>query len=455
MAAAVVHMGPEALLLNSSSLVLREAAAAGRGVFAARRLDAGDEIMADKPYVCVVNEEMSFEVCCVCYLRQTHISGNSSSACERCRCVWYLQRTDLPPALTTLAHIMVRALLKRADELKAGKSVDRSSPVDANNEATFGALTLLEQSFDKFPKHKQEDFLSVAKKVHASLPEEARLDVPRIASLVASEECNAFGVYEPDGAHAMTGFAVYPRLPFFNHACIPNTAVLTTPGSLRLSFRTLRVIEEGEEVCISYIAGEEDKLFDRDARRSTLKENWLFDCGCILCSAEPTTAKQMADTFNQNHRCLAAGCHGLVFPDHPKEYGIMVCSVCRSTITRTDWSKEQEVEDEQQVDTQHEVRPIDSLTNDPLEQIRSEAPASCKYAYRQPIQTEAVAKQKLLAGYPSYSTRHAPTTSSSSSSWLQKLKVMCGGGSVGSDKYRNEVGVVSHKGRDIHVLLSR
>lgn len=44
-------------------------------------------------------------------------------------------------------------------------------------------------------------------------------------------------------------------------------------------------MEKGEELCISYMGGDEVEL-DLRERRKRLSETWVFECGCIRCEME-------------------------------------------------------------------------------------------------------------------------------------------------------------------------
>lgn len=69
---------------------------------------------------------------------------------------------------------------------------------------------------------------------------------------------------------------LFPRISRLNHSCAPNCRV---EGSQVISTRT---VDEGEEVCFSYLA--EEPLVD--ARRKMLFERWSFLCSCERCRQE-------------------------------------------------------------------------------------------------------------------------------------------------------------------------
>lgn len=87
------------------------------------------------------------------------------------------------------------------------------------------------------------------------------------------------------GRGQQVGFALYPILSFYNHSCSPNIIKKRTGTTYFFSTIPTRIVEEGEELCISYLGGEERSL-SRVERRDKLREGWGFDCCCIRCENE-------------------------------------------------------------------------------------------------------------------------------------------------------------------------
>lgn len=68
----------------------------------------------------------------------------------------------------------------------------------------------------------------------------------------------------------------------FNSSCRPNVNNHWDSDLQQIVFRSVRDIEKGEELCISY----GNYLARRDLRREELKRNFGFDCMCEVCSLE-------------------------------------------------------------------------------------------------------------------------------------------------------------------------
>jgi hypothetical protein len=94
---------------------------------------------------------------------------------------------------------------------------------------------------------------------------------------------NSFGIrsLEDDGSEFF-GYGCWPAASYFNHSCGPN--VEKRRDGRAWEFRAGRDIVQGDELCITYLSGEERKM-SREKRMGTLKKNWGFDCGCTRCEA--------------------------------------------------------------------------------------------------------------------------------------------------------------------------
>lgn len=104
---------------------------------------------------------------------------------------------------------------------------------------------------------------------------------PSPSSLLSSPSLDSTIV----GRGQQVGFALYPILSFYNHSCSPNIIKKRTATTYFFSTIPTRIVDEGEELCISYLGGEERSL-SRVERRDKLREGWGFDCCCIRCENE-------------------------------------------------------------------------------------------------------------------------------------------------------------------------
>jgi hypothetical protein len=118
---------------------------------------------------------------------------------------------------------------------------------------------------------------------------------PALLSSLSAETCNAyisrashnaFSIRPTrDGEHSgeFLGWGVWPEASFFNHSCAPN---LRKAREGRIwKFWTCRDVEAGEELCITYLGGEEAEL-GVTQRQQRLENEWRFMCRCQKCITE-------------------------------------------------------------------------------------------------------------------------------------------------------------------------
>jgi hypothetical protein len=75
--------------------------------------------------------------------------------------------------------------------------------------------------------------------------------------------------------------AVYPLISLCNHSCIPNAAPVKKFKDLETALVTLKTLQPGEEICITY-----KPLFSNmktKERRTYLQECYNFLCNCTAC----------------------------------------------------------------------------------------------------------------------------------------------------------------------------
>lgn len=77
------------------------------------------------------------------------------------------------------------------------------------------------------------------------------------------------------------GLGLWPAASYWNHSCAPN--VLKRRAGRKWQFWAARDIDEDEELCITYLGGDERDL-SREERRDKLEKGWGFQCACIRCA---------------------------------------------------------------------------------------------------------------------------------------------------------------------------
>jgi hypothetical protein len=113
-------------------------------------------------------------------------------------------------------------------------------------------------------------------------------------SLQGHSSHNVFGLRslgeggeEGDSGSECFGYGLWPIASYWNHSCAPN--VQKGRRGRTWKFWASRDIMKGEELCISYLGGDErdDSLAKR---KSKLKGVWGFECACSKCLAETKLA---------------------------------------------------------------------------------------------------------------------------------------------------------------------
>ncbi|RMZ89564.1 hypothetical protein DV736_g3223, partial [Chaetothyriales sp. CBS 134916] len=111
----------------------------------------------------------------------------------------------------------------------------------------------------------------------------------RCQELVSRASHNAFSIRPTnDGEQSgeFLGYGVWPEASFFNHSCRPS--VRKARDGRLWSFwvdEEQGVVEAGQELCITYLGGDEKEL-SVEERRKRLQDEWGFRCCCPRCVEE-------------------------------------------------------------------------------------------------------------------------------------------------------------------------
>lgn len=101
---------------------------------------------------------------------------------------------------------------------------------------------------------------------------------------IAAASHNSFGIRAggSDNEEYM-GYGLWPAASYFNHSCAPNVAKKRVGTAWE--FTVAGMVANGEELCITYLGGDERDL-DVQARRERLGRQWGFLCMCVRCRQE-------------------------------------------------------------------------------------------------------------------------------------------------------------------------
>ncbi|KAH6883366.1 hypothetical protein BKA58DRAFT_35533 [Alternaria rosae] len=141
---------------------------------------------------------------------------------------------------------------------------------------------------DKTPYHSSDDLGAFTRTyLHLlailPLPLLPLVTAESLITLSSRDSHNSFGIrsLEDDGSEFF-GYGCWPAASYFNHSCGPN--IEKRREGRTWFFKAGKDIQAGQELCITYLSGEERKL-SRGKRMLRLKKTWGFDCGCVRCEA--------------------------------------------------------------------------------------------------------------------------------------------------------------------------
>lgn len=139
---------------------------------------------------------------------------------------------------------------------------------------------------DQTPYHSADDLAAF---VRTYLHLLAILPLPLLSSITSEnvfllssrDSHNSFGIrsLEDDGSEFF-GYGCWPAASYFNHSCTPN--IEKGRVGRAWEFRACSDIDDGGELNITYLSGEERNL-SCVKRREALKKTWGFDCACTRC----------------------------------------------------------------------------------------------------------------------------------------------------------------------------
>lgn len=336
-------------LPKSSDFIVRETVNAGRGVYASRDLPAGTHILTTSPDLSptayVVLRAHRREVCTFCFAydrgREWKIrpaKTNLAFCSQDCYDRWVARYGEAATETHELVEATIQQHLKRCQEIEmtesfynaheaqklwqhaveVGQSLHearlstkpsklqkkilqqhREAPMDPDilsfllstalvgDSPTSALMSLADNpavyETASLNDHIQAYHLLLAVVPTAVLPS-VRADLCH--EYVSRASHNAFSIRPTaDGDHSgeFLGYGVWPEASFFNHSCGPN--VRKTREGRQWSFWTIRDVKEGDELCITYLGGEEKEL-NVGQRRERLKTEWGFVCGCKRCGEE-------------------------------------------------------------------------------------------------------------------------------------------------------------------------
>ncbi|KAG5176750.1 hypothetical protein JKP88DRAFT_249267, partial [Tribonema minus] len=210
-----------------------------------------------------------------------------------CQALRRLPEFQLENDDTSALRVLVRILAYHAMEsqqVTPGASAETSSAASAPlamryKDSSFAHVEALEHHLDAVGKDAKHAVKQVARAVAKLFPTGSlQLSTSAIVKLFFAIQSNAHAMVD-DRSSSIRGLGLFPLASMLNHSCIPNVALCFSFGTEHnvpvLTFRALRNISAGEELCYSYV-----DLYQTTAqRRHMLQAAYHFTCGCVRCTA--------------------------------------------------------------------------------------------------------------------------------------------------------------------------
>ncbi|KAF9592881.1 hypothetical protein IFM89_018461 [Coptis chinensis] len=274
---------------------------AGRGVFATRRIGAGDLIHTEKPIVSYPSQSLVHSVCYFCLKRlgnnKDSLQGHSVKFCsnecrEQAKGFYEIEeRVDwsaydehcrklglkYPLLVKRLACMVVSgaASAQCLDILQPARLLTQMI-LEMEDEFSLLKSCLMKANFKD---EQMACILFLTKEWYTGVLARIRINAFRIDVAGGSSYEDLFlSAAASVEAEASVGNAVYMLSSFYNHDCDTNAHIIWIEN-VNARLKALRDIEEGEELRICYI----DASMEHNARQNILFEGFGFRCGCNRC----------------------------------------------------------------------------------------------------------------------------------------------------------------------------
>lgn len=267
-----------------------------RGVRATSKLDRGDIVSVQQPYVSVLNRS-NYEL--HCYNCFASLRNHTKFPCRQCTQVFYCNSNceatsfdsvhkyeccyiDLINLCDNFFYppmIALRTVLNTDKQVLKDTIRDRNQPVDhttLNYGLVFDLVTHERDCSDySLPAALMLSFLSQIGFVN---DEELTTISKLLLRHIQQCQVNALRIFNDNNTIEL-GCGLFSTFSLINHSCRPNLSIKFRGTKLILIAN--RDIEPGEELFISY--GVDETTSSRVARKQYLKNNYFFDCSCVAC----------------------------------------------------------------------------------------------------------------------------------------------------------------------------
>jgi hypothetical protein len=149
-------------------------------------------------------------------------------------------------------------------------------------EATFATLSPSDQKtyFSLHSGHGQPAS-AWPSQIHPSVAAHERQRIEEQHAARTGKEASLISIFQTNCMEMGSGAAVFVHAARFNHACNPNACFSWNANIGKETIHTMRDVQEGEELTISYVDMEHDKRL-----RAWELRHYGFVCDCAACGDE-------------------------------------------------------------------------------------------------------------------------------------------------------------------------
>uniref|UniRef100_UPI00358EEA8A histone-lysine N-methyltransferase SMYD3-like n=1 Tax=Myxine glutinosa TaxID=7769 RepID=UPI00358EEA8A len=255
----------------------------GLGLRANCARSPGQGLYCAEPFAYVKNQANKSSVCDSCLIRK----DKGLLRCSKCKCAFYCdsscQRSHWANHKRECPLLRVSATFPEDAVRLTANVILKLEKLKGKRDASEELYSMLELTSHAAKANKRmiEAFNRNAALLQAFLRGEAKScpSLPMgltIMQLFGKIHCNSFTITNNDLEDI--GVGIYPSLSLLNHSCEPNC--VTVFDGIKLLLRTVKDVQQGEELLISYI----DTLAGSCDRQSRLMHQYHFTCECRLCT---------------------------------------------------------------------------------------------------------------------------------------------------------------------------
>ncbi|KAH9572654.1 hypothetical protein CY35_02G163000 [Sphagnum magellanicum] len=307
-------------------LVVQLSNSKGRCLIASRAFKQGAEVLAQEPYVAVLDGNSQHKRCDRCFSLSSNLKRCSACKSVFYCCIlcqkkeWLLHKYECQATvklfkekqrtLTSSLRLMLRLWIKR--RLQAEGFIPKT-PSDC-----YEICKELPTHMANTGEERLVLYAQMANLVQMMVDSDD-VEIKEVTKDFCRFACNAHTICDEEMRPLGTG--LYPVISIINHSCSPN-AVLHFDGKHAV-VRALENINKGTEVTISYV----ELAASTRVRRLALKDQYYFDCDCVRCIGSETQNGSREDAFLEGYRCINPSCEGPLMPD-PGDSKKLICDLC-------------------------------------------------------------------------------------------------------------------------------